>query len=261
MTAKIHPTAVIGRDVEIGEDTEIGPYVILEDGIKIGPRNRFMASTYVGRYTEIGADNLFYPYSTIGCIPQDLKFKEEPTKLVIGDRNVIREHSTLHRGTGGGGGVTRIGNENLLMVGSHVAHDCLVGNNSILSHGCALAGHVTVGNEATVGASSSVHQFCHVGDHAFIGGHSVVVKDAMPYVKSVGNHAKIYGINTIGLKRKGFAEQEVLNLKQAYRILFLKKLPLAEALQRLDSEYPDCARVSYLVSFIRVALKDRGITR
>ena len=257
----IHPTALIGQDVEIGPGCEIGPYCILEDHVKLGPNNRLIASLYMGKYTEVGSGNTFFPYATVGMIPQDLKYKEEVTRLKIGDNNMIREHVTLHRGTGHGGGLTQIGNGNLLMVGSHVAHDCYVGDRSIISHGAALAGHVTVGSDATVGASSSVHQFCHVGDHAFIGGHSVVTQDAMPFVKSVGNRAKIYGINTIGLERKGFSKQEISDLKSAYRILFLKKMRLAEALDQLDNDFPDAPRVTYLTDFIRSALKERGIVR
>jgi len=255
----VHPTAIIGKNVQIGEGTEIGPYCVLEDDVVIGPRNHFMASVYVGRYTVVGADNGFFPYSTIGCIPQDLKFKDEPTRLQIGDRNRIREHVTLHRGTGHGGGVTRIGSDNLIMVGAHAGHDCQVGDRTILSHGCALAGHVTVGDDATVGASSSVHQFCRVGEHAFIGGHSVVVMDALPFVKTVGNHAKIYGINTIGLQRKGFSDEEVSDLKQAYRILFLKKLRLVDALAKLKQEMAGRPRVDYLLHFIESS--ERGIVR
>ncbi len=257
--ANIHPTAVIGENVTIGEGTEIGPYCILEDNVAIGPANRFMASIYVGRFTRIGASNTFFPYSTIGLIPQDLKFGQEDTVAEIGDHNVIREHVTIHRGTGHGGGLTKIGNHNLLMVGSHVAHDCFIENRAIMSHGATLAGHVIVGEDATVGAYSAVHQFCNVGDYAFIGGFSVVTQDALPFVKTVGNRATIYGINSIGLERKGFSKEEIANLKSAYRLLFQKKLRLVEALERLDMEFPDCPRVKYLARFIRAA--KRGIVR
>ena len=262
MTApEIHPTAIIGRDVAIGDGTVIGPYCIIEDEVTIGADNRLMASCYIGAYAEIGDGNTVYPYTTLGLPPQDLKFAGEKTKLVIGNRNMIREHVTLHRGTGHGGGVTRMGDDNLVMVGAHAGHDCQIGNRSILSHGCALAGHVTVGDDATVGASSSVHQFCHVGDHAFIGGHSVVVQDAMPYIKTVGNRARIFGVNTIGLERKGFPPEDIKAIKQAYRVLFLKRLPLSEALDRATEELGDNARVTYLLNFIRTALEGRGITR
>ena len=259
MTVQVHPTAIIGNNVEIASNTVIGPHCIIEDDVKIGEGNIFMASIYIGRYTVIGDGNHFFPFSTIGVVPQDLKFKDEPTRLEIGNDNMIREHVTLHRGTGHGGGLSKIGSNNLIMVGGHVAHDCFVGNHAIISHGAALAGHVIVGDHATVGASSSVHQFCRVGDYAFIGGHSVVTQDAIPFVKTVGNRAKIYGINTIGLERKGFPKEEINNLRSAYRILFQKKMRLAEALEKLDSDYGECARVNFMTQFIKTA--ERGIVR
>jgi len=257
----IHPSAIVAADARIGSGSVIGPFCIIESNVVIGSGNRLMASITVGENTRIGDDNTVYPYTTLGLPPQDLKFGGEQTRLQIGNGNTIREHVTLHRGTGHGGGLTELGDENLIMVGAHAGHDCRIGNRSILSHGCALAGHVTVGDDAVVGASSSVHQFCHVGDHAFIGGHSVVVQDAMPFIKTVGNRAKIYGVNTIGLERKGFSSEDVKAVKQAYRILFLKKLALAEALDRVEEELGDNARVAYLTDFIRKALEGRGITR
>lgn len=257
----IHPTAVIGKDVTIGPDTIIGPYCIVEDKVSIGSGNRLRAHVCVGSFTTIGDNNEVYPFTTLGLQPQDLKFGGEESQLTIGNGNNIREHVTVHRGTAHGGGVTAIGDGNLLMVGSHAGHDCRIGNRSILSHGCALAGHVTVGDDAVVGAASSVHQFCHVGDHAFIGGHSVVVQDAMPYIKTVGNRAKIYGVNTIGLERKGFTEADLTAIKKAYRVLFLRKLKLNDALDQVEAEMGDNPRVRYLTDFIRKALDGRGITR
>lgn len=258
-TAKIHPTAVIGDQVTIGEGSEIGPYCILEDEVTIGRHTRLMANVYVGRYTKIGDHNQFFPYSTIGVVPQDLKFEDRKTTLEIGDHNTIREHVTLHRGTVHGGGITKIGNHNYLMVLTHSGHDCHIGDRNILSHAATLAGHVTIGNDATVGAYSGIHQFCRVADHAFIGGYSVVTQDAMPYIKTVGNRAKIYGLNTIGLERKGFSKTDIAELKDAYRILFLRKLRLEEALAELDERYPDSAHIRYLVDFIRSS--ERGIVR
>ena len=259
MSTTIHPTAILGENVTVGEGCEIGPYCIVEDNVTIGEGNRFMAHVYVGRYTAIGNQNTFFPFSTIGVIPQDLKFEEEETRAIIGDHNVFREHVTLHRGTGHGGGVTRFGSHNLMMVGSHVAHDCQVGDRTIMSHQSSLAGHVTVGDDAVVGAYSSVHQFCAVGNHAFIGGFSVVTKNALPYVKTVGNRASIYGINNIGLERKGFSREEIDDLKNAYRILFQKKLRLVEALDQLEADFPKNSHVQYMVKFIREA--ERGIVR
>ena len=259
MSANIHPSAIVADNVQLGEGVEIGPNCIIEEDVQIGDHTRLMANLYIGRYTKIGAHNTFFPFSTIGLVPQDLKFGDEKTVTEIGDHNMIREHVTIHRGTEHGGGVTRIGNHNLLMVSSHVAHDCFVGDRSIMSHGATLAGHVVVGDDANVGAYSAVHQFCNVGDHAFIGGFSVVTKDAMPYVKTVGNRAKAYGINTIGLERKGFTKEEITGIQQAYRILFLRKMRLTEALDKVEQEYKDSPRVMYLVNFIRAA--KRGVVR
>ncbi|CAM2007286.1 acyl-ACP--UDP-N-acetylglucosamine O-acyltransferase [Acanthopleuribacter pedis] len=256
---QVHPTAIVGNNVTIGAGTEIGPYCVIEDDVTIGENNILGSHLVIGRYTNIGNHNRFYPFSTIGLQPQDLKFDDEKTVLEIGDHNTFREHVTLHRGTGHGGGVTRIGSHNLVMVSAHVAHDCLVGDHVILSHAATLAGHVLVGNHATVGAYSGVHQFCRVGDYAFIGGYSVITQDALPYIKSVGNRAKAYGINTIGLERKGFTKEEITNLKDAYRTLFQRKLRLVEAQEVVTKKYSDCARVKYLLDFI--AASERGIVR
>ncbi len=255
----IHPTAIIGENVTLGDGCKIGPHCIIEDDVEIGANTSFMANVYVGSYTRIGSHNTFFPFSTIGLTPQDLKFGGEKSHVIIGDHNMVREHVTIHRGTEHGGGLTTIGSHNLLMVGSHVAHDCQLGSRNIMSHGATLAGHVTIGEDATVGAYSAVHQFCKVGNHAFIGGYTVVTQDAMPFVKTVGNRAKAYGINSLGLERKGFTKETITNLKSAYRILFLRKLRLIEALERLDEEFKDCEQVQYLTQFIRAA--ERGIVR
>ena len=169
--------------------------------------------------TEIGDGNQIFPMTSIGLVPQDLKFGGEPTRVVIGDRNVIREFVTIHRGTAGGGGLTSIGDHNLLMAYTHIAHDCHIGNETIFGNAATLAGHVEVEDYANVGAFSGVHQFCRVGKYAFIGGYSVVTKDALPFAKTVGNRARIYGINTIGLIRRGFSQDTIAKLRRAHRIL------------------------------------------
>lgn len=257
--ASIHPSAVIGDNVQVGDGTVVGPYCIIEDDVVIGPNNKLMAHVYVGRYTHIGEGNTIFPFTNLGMVPQDLKFKDERTTAVIGNRNVIREQSTIHRGTVGGGGETILGDDNLMMVGSHIGHDSKVGNQCILGHNSSLAGHVDVENDAVVGAYSAVHQFCRVGEHAYIGGFSVCTKDVLPYIKSVGNHAKIYGINAIGLQRKGFTEDEITGLKQAYRVLFLRKLRMVEALERLKADFANAPRVMTLVDFIESS--ERGVIR
>ncbi|MCB1044377.1 MAG: acyl-ACP--UDP-N-acetylglucosamine O-acyltransferase [Acidobacteria bacterium] len=255
----IHPTAVIGQRVTVGSGTVVGPYCVIEDDVAIGSDCQFMASAYIGRYTQMGDRNKVFPFATIGVQPQDLKFGGGKTTTVIGDDNVFREQCAIHRGTEQGGGQTTIGNKNLFMVSSHVAHDCEVASHTIFSHAATLAGHVHVGSHATIGAYSGVHQFCRVGDYAFIGGYSVITQDALPFVKSVGNRAKIYGINNIGLERLGFTETEVKNLKSAYRTLFQRQLRLIDALEKLKQDYASCPRVQYLVKFIETS--ERGIVR
>jgi len=197
----------------------VGPYAVIGEHVRIGRDCRIGASTVIDGHTEIGDGNEIFPMTSIGLVPQDLKFGGEPTRVTIGDRNVIREFVTIHRGTAGGGGLTSIGTRNLLMAYTHIAHDCHIGNNTIFGNAATLAGHVTVDDFANVGAFSGVHQFCRVGKYAFIGGYSVVTKDALPYVKTVGNRARIYGINTIGLRRRGFAQETITKLHRAYRVL------------------------------------------
>jgi len=258
MSNKIHPSAVLGERVELGSDVEIGPYCIIEDDVKIGDGTRLMAHDYIGSYTQIGKNNTIFPFATLGVVPQDLKFTGGQTKLQIGDENVIREYCSFHRGTEKGGGITRIDDRNLFMGTTHIAHDCLVGSDNIFSQAATLAGHVEIGNRVTLGGYSGVHQFCRLGNYAFIGGYSVIVQDALPFVKAVGNRAKNYGINSIGLERQGFSKEEVRALQASYKILFHKKLRLSEALERLKAEYSEVARVMELVQFIESS--ERGIT-
>jgi UDP-N-acetylglucosamine acyltransferase len=192
-------------------------------------------------------------------IPQDLKFRGEQTRLVIGNQNVFREFVTINRGTRGGGGVTRVGDRNVFMSYAHVAHDCQVGCDTIFANGATLAGHVLVDDYATIGAFSGVHQFCRIGKHAFIGGFSVVTKDAPPYAKTVGNRSRVYGLNSIGLSRRGFSKETILRLKRAYRWLLQSKLNTTHALAQIERD-PSlrCPEVDYLVEFIRTS--DRGVT-
>lgn len=238
----IGPYAVIGAGVTIGAGTEIGPHVRIEGPATIGERNRFVGS------------------ASIGTPPQDLKFKGEQTELRIGNDNVFREFITLNRGTTGGGGVTTIGSNNFFMAYAHVAHDCHVGSHTIFANNATLAGHVEVGDFSTVGAFSAVHQFCRVGNHAFIGGGSICTQDVLPFVKTVGNRpAQTYGINTIGLERKGFPQPTIEALQRAYRILVRSKLKLADALDRVEAELGAFDEVRYLVAFVRAS--QRGVIR
>jgi UDP-N-acetylglucosamine acyltransferase len=207
--------------------------------------------------TELGRDNHVFPFASIGLAPQDLKFKGEHTRLVIGDRNKIREYVTINPGTGAGGGITRIGSDNLLMVYAHVAHDCHIGDHAILGNASGLGGHVEVADYATVAAYSGVHQFCRVGTHAFLGASSVATKDVLPYSKTVGNRACIYGVNTIGLQRRGFTPETIKAIRQAYRILLQSRLNTTAALKRLETDGPDAPEARILIDFIRSS--ERGV--
>jgi UDP-N-acetylglucosamine acyltransferase len=256
----IHPTAIVDPDATIGAGTTIGPYATIGGQVRIGRDCRIGASAVIDGWTEIGDANEIFPMASVGLIPQDLKFGGEKTRLVIGNRNVIREFATIHRGTAGGGGLTRIGDHNLFMAYAHVAHDCLIGNETIFGNGATLAGHVTVEDYANVGAYSGVHQFCRVGSHAFIGGYSVVTKDALPYAKTVGNRARIYGLNTIGLVRRKFSQDAIAKLRRAYRYLLHSNTSRALAQIEHDPTL-QCPEVQYVVNFIRTSKRGVGLRR
>jgi UDP-N-acetylglucosamine acyltransferase len=257
----IHATAIVDSRAEIGSDVSIGPYCVVAPGVRIGNGSELGPHVIVQSGTAIGENCRFYGHSSIGTDPQDLKYKGEPTRLQIGDRNVFREFVSLNRGSSHGGGLTTIGSDGLFMVYSHVAHDCHVGDQVIFANAATLAGHVTVGDHAQVGAFSAVHQFCRVGPHAFIGGFSVVTRDALPYVKTVGarNEAKIYGINTIGLQRKGFPEHTIEELKQVYRMLFRSQLNTGDALVRVREKKWESPEAAVLIGF--VTSSERGFIR
>jgi len=258
--ADIHPTAIVHPNARIGSGTVIGPYVSIGERVTIGRNNKIGASTVIDGVTEIGDGNEVFPMASIGLVPQDLKFGGEPTRVIIGDQNVIREFVTIHRGTGGGGGVTSIGNHNLLMAYTHIAHDCHIGHHTIFANAATLAGHVLVEDYANIGAFSGVHQFCRVGRHAFIGGYSVVTRDALPFIKTVGNRARIYGVNTIGLRRRGFSKESIEKLTRAYRHLLHSNT--SRALAQIDrDELLQCAEVRYLAEFIRTSKRGVGLRR
>jgi UDP-N-acetylglucosamine acyltransferase len=258
--AEIDPTAIVHPNARIGAGTVVGPYVSIGERVTIGRDNRIGASTVIDGVTEIGDGNEIFPMASIGLVPQDLKFGGEPTRVVIGSHNVIREFVTIHRGTGGGGGVTSIGDHNLLMAYTHIAHDCHIGHHTIFANAATLAGHVLVEDYANIGAFSGVHQFCRVGRYAFIGGYSVVTRDALPFIKTVGNRARIYGINTIGLRRKGFSKEAIDKLTRAYRHLLHSNT--SRALAQIDGDAAlQCAEVRYLVEFIRSSKRGVGLRR
>jgi UDP-N-acetylglucosamine acyltransferase len=260
MSATIAETAIvssessIASDVVVGAYSVIGPHVTIGAGTVIGPHTRIEGPT------TIGERNRFLGQSSIGTDPQDLKFKGEHTELRIGNDNVFREFVTVNRGTVGGGGMTSIASHNFFMAYSHIAHDCHVGSGTIFANNATLAGHVEIGDAVTVGAFSAIHQFCRVGDHAFIGGATIATLDVLPYVKTVGSRpAKTYGVNTIGLERKGFSKDTIEALQKGYRILIRSKMKLQDALERIEAELGLYPEVRYLVEFVRES--KRGIVR
>jgi UDP-N-acetylglucosamine acyltransferase len=251
-TAQVHPSARIGAGTTIGPYCSIGPEVV------IGARCQIGASVVIDGWTEVGDDTRIYPMASIGLAPQDLKYKGERTRLTIGRGNTFREFVTINRGTLGGGGHTTIGDHNLFMAYVHVAHDCHIGNETIFANGATLGGHVTVEDYATISAYSGVHQFCRVGRHAYVGGYSVITKDALPFGKSVGNRARIYGLNTIGLVRRGFTDDTIAQLKRAFRYLLQSKLNTSRALVQIEQDATlTSPEVRYLVDFIRSS--QRGV--
>ena len=252
-TAIVHPGAVVGPGTTIGAFATIGPHVTIGANCRIG------ASAVIDGWTDIGDDTQIYPFGSIGLEPQDLKYKGEPTKLVIGKKNIFREFVTINRGTGGGGGVTSIGDRNVFMAYVHVAHDCHVGSDIIFGPQAMLGGHVTVEDFANISAASAVHQFCRVGRHAFIGGYSVITKDALPYARTVGSRpARIFGVNTIGLSRRGIPSDVIEKLKRTFRYLLQSKLNATRALEKIEKD-PSlaCVEVQNIVDFIRTS--QRGV--
>lgn len=258
--AVVHPTAIVHPRAEIGAGTIVGPFATIGEHVRIGRNCRIGASTVIEGWTEIGDANEIFPMASIGLVPQDLKFGGERTRVAIGDRNIIREFVTIHRGTAGGGGLTSIGSRNLLMAYTHIAHDCHVRNDTIFGNAATLAGHVLVEDFANIGAFSGVHQFCRVGKYAFIGGYSVVTKDALPFAKTVGNRARIYGINTIGLIRRGFSQDTIAKLRRAYRYLLHSNTSRAIAQIERDASLR-CDEVAYVVEFIRSSKRGVGLRR
>jgi UDP-N-acetylglucosamine acyltransferase len=252
----IHPTSVISPRAEIASDVRVGPYAVVEDDVAIGAGCVIGAHAVVKRFTTLGERNRVYEHVTLGGEPQDVKFRGEPSELVIGDDNLIREYATLHRASGEGA-VTRVGSRNFLMVGTHVAHNCEVGDDNVFANGVALAGHVVVEDHAFLASNVGAHQFVRFGRYAMVGGKAKVVQDVLPFFTTDGNPARVRGLNTIGLRRGGFSPNARAALKRAYQMLFRARLPLASALAALEEV--DDESVAHLVAFIRSSR--RGFTR
>jgi UDP-N-acetylglucosamine acyltransferase len=257
--AKLHPTAIVHPEAQLHDTSEVGAYAVIGPHVKIGEGTRIGPHAVIEGRTTIGKRNRVFQLCSVGAVPQDLKYAGEDTQLAIGDDNTIREFATLHIGTAGGGGVTRIGNKNLFMAYSHVAHDCQVGNGCILSNSANIAGHVQIADHVILGGLSAVHQFTRIGKHAFIAGGSMVAMDVPPYCTAQGDRAELAGLNTVGLSRHGFTDDQIARIKDAYRILFRSKLGLNEAISKLKAEHGGHSEIDELLQF--VAGSTRGITR
>ena len=255
----IHPTAIVSPHAHIEEGVEVGPYTIIGADVHIGKNTIIGAHVVVESHTDIGGDCRIFQFSSLGGIPQDLKFKEEETRVIIGNHNTIREFVTINRATSADIGVTIIGNHNLLMAYCHVAHNCKLGNHIVMANAANLAGHIHVEDFAIIGGLTGVHQFTRIGAHCIIGGASAVSKDVPPYVMAAGNYAKPYGLNLIGMKRRGFKEETIKALKEAYRLIFRSSLLLAVAIERIKNEIEDIPEVHQLIDFIQES--KRGIIR
>lgn len=248
----IHPTAVVDSKAEIDSSVYVGPYAVIEAGVRIGADTRIQPHAVVSGPTTIGERNLIGSFSVVGGAPQDLSYKGEPTELIIGSDNQIREYASIHRGTPGGHGKTIIGNHNLLMAYTHVAHDCKIGNHVIMANVATLAGHVEVGDRASIGGLVAVHQFCRIGTFSYIGGVSGIGLDVPPYILIAGtrNRTRISGINKVGLKRNGFSRETIKMLDTAYRIIFRSpNLLMKDAIELARIQFPECEEVQTLVKF------------
>ncbi|MBI3303318.1 MAG: acyl-ACP--UDP-N-acetylglucosamine O-acyltransferase [Deltaproteobacteria bacterium] len=255
----IHPSAVVAPGAELDSGVEIGPYAVLGPQVRIGKNTWIGPHAVIEGRTMIGCENRIFQFASVGAIPQDKKYRDEESVLIIGDHNVIREFATLNPGTAGGGMVTRVGNYNLFMVYSHVAHDCLIGNHVVLANSATLGGHVTLEDYVGVGGLVGIHQFTRIGESAYLGAGSMVSLDVPPYCTAVGDRAHLHGLNLIGLKRRGWSAEQLVAIKKAYRTLFSEGLPLKEALVAIRSAYPSSPEVAHMTDFI--AASTRGICR
>jgi UDP-N-acetylglucosamine acyltransferase len=257
--AKVHPSAIVHRAARLAADVEVGPYSVIGEHVEVGEGTWIGAHVVLDGHTRIGRRNKIWHSSSIGAPPQDKKYAGEPTRVEIGDDNVIREFVTINRGTASDAGVTRLGSENWIMAYVHFAHDCQVGNKTIFANLAQIAGHVTVGDWVIFGANTFVHQFVHIGAHAFTGMSTYLSQDLPPYVMAQGNMAQPYGINKEGLKRRGFSYETIQELKRAYKTLYRKGLGLEEAVAALQQQATECPEVQHIVDFI--ARSKRGIIR
>jgi len=255
----IHPTAVVEPGAQVDPGCEIGPFAVVGANVKLGAGTSVGAHAVVAGHTTVGRENRIFPFAAIGGVPQDLKYRGEPTRLEIGDRNTFREYVTINLGTAGGGGVTVIGSGCLFMANSHVGHDCRVADGAIVANSVALAGHVTVEDHVHLSGLAAVHQFVRIGRLSFVSGLTGVTMDVAPYTTVAGPRAELGGLNTVGMQRAGFTEEQLGRVKQAYKIVFRSGLGLAEAVAELEKELAVHAEVAHLVAFLKGT--QRGVTR
>ncbi len=255
----LHPTAIVDCHAELDSDVEIGPYCIVGAEVKIGKRSKLHSHVVVQGRTTLGESNVVYPFATVGSPPQDLKYKGERSELIIGDRNTIREYVSLNPGTTGGGMVTRVGDQNLLMMYCHIAHDCIVGNRNVIANGATLGGHVVVEDFVILGGLVGVHQFVRVGTGALLGAGSMVSLDVPPYCNATGDRAKLHGLNVEGLRRRGIGKDVIDAIHKAYRIVFQSKMKTEDALAKIRLELSGIPEIEKFATFI--ASSQRGICR
>jgi UDP-N-acetylglucosamine acyltransferase len=256
----IHPTAIVDPSAKIHPSCEVGPYCVVGPNVEIGANCVLLSHLNIQGPTNIGANNQFFPFSSIGLDPQDITYHGEPTRLEIGDHNVVREYVTLNRGTLKGGGVTRVGNHTLIMAYSHVGHDSVIGDHAMLVNGATLAGHVTVEEWAVVGALCPVHQFVRIGAHSYVGGGTTITQDVLPFSKTSASRAnRAYGMNSIGLERRGFSQERIRKIHHAYRVLLASKLNTSQALEKLKAEVDRGEDVDMLIRFIEQS--ERGVIK
>jgi len=255
----IHDTAVVHPLARLSNDVSVGPFCRIGENVSIGDRCVLDSHVVIEGPASIGSDNRFFPFCVIGVQPQDLKYAGEKTFLTIGSHNTFREYVNVHRGTKGGGGHTRVGSRNFIMVAAHIGHDCQVGNDIVMANAATLAGHVTVEDHSTIGAYSGVHQFCRIGRYAYVGGYTVVTKDVLPYSKTVSErNTKAFGPNVIGLERKGFTREQISNIKGAFRLLLQSNLNTTQAVEAIREGNP-ATEVEVLLDFIQSS--ERGVTK
>lgn len=257
--SRIHTTALVDPRAELDLDVEVGPYSIIGPKVKIGKGTRIKSHVVVEGNTTIGEGNHIFQFSTVGSVPQDLKYKGEESQLIIGSYNVIREFASLNPGTSGGGMLTRIGDRNLMMMYCHIAHDCIIGSHSVIANGATLGGHVIIEDYVIAGGLVGVHQFVRVGTGSILGAGSMVSKDIPPYCNATGDRVRLRGLNLEGLRRRGFSKDQIDALKKAYRIIFQSGLKTREALQKVRTEIPQTREVGHMIRFIESS--ERGVCR